>query len=139
VSNFQVAHLQRVIDETDTVPAINQVEMHPWLQQRELRAFHQAHDIRSEAWSPIARGGEHLEDPVIVQTADKHNVSPAQVILRWHLDLGNVVIPKSVNPDRMASNLDLFGIRLDDEDHAAIAALDRGLRIGPDPTDFNDS
>ncbi len=139
VSNFQVAHLQRLIDETDTVPAINQVEMHPWLQQRELRAFHQAHDIRSEAWSPIARGGEHLEDPVIVQTADKHNVSPAQVILRWHLDLGNVVIPKSVNPDRMASNIDLFGIRLDDEDHAAIAALDCGLRIGPDPSDFNDS
>jgi 2,5-diketo-D-gluconate reductase A len=137
VSNFQIPHLQRVIAESGTVPAINQVEMHPWLQQRELRAFHAQHDILTEAWSPIARGGNHLKDPVIGRIAQRHNVSPAQVILRWHLDLGNVVIPKSVNPDRMAANLDLFGIRLDEQDHAAIAALDSGKRVGPDPDQFN--
>jgi 2,5-diketo-D-gluconate reductase A len=137
VSNFQIPHLQRLIAESGTVPAINQVEMHPWLQQRELRAFHAEHAILSEAWSPIARGGDHLKDPVIVRIAGRHNVSPAQVILRWHLDLGNVIIPKSVNPDRMATNLDLFGIRLNQQDHAAIAGLDRGLRVGPDPDQFN--
>ena len=111
--------------------------MHPWLQQRELRAFHAEHEILSEAWSPIARGGDHLENPVIVRIAERHEVSPAQVILRWHLDLGNVIIPKSVNPDRMATNLDLFGFQLDEDDHAAIAALDSGLRVGPDPDEFN--
>jgi diketogulonate reductase-like aldo/keto reductase len=137
VSNFQVPHLERLMDVTDTVPAINQIEMHPWLQQRELRAFHAEHGIVSEAWSPIARGGEHLANPQIVRIARKHNVSPAQVILRWHLDLGNVIIPKSVRPERMASNLDLFGIRLDADDHEAIAALDSGLRVGPDPDEFN--
>jgi 2,5-diketo-D-gluconate reductase A len=137
VSNFTVAHLRRLMDESGTVPVINQVEMHPWLQQRELRAFHEEHQILSEAWSPIARGGDFLENPVITRIAERHQVSAAQVILRWHLDLGNVIIPKSVNPDRMAANLDLFGIRLDEQDHAAIAALDSGKRVGPDPDQFN--
>jgi 2,5-diketo-D-gluconate reductase A len=137
VSNFQIPHLQRLMDETGTVPAINQIEMHPWLQQRELRAFHAEHEILSEAWSPIARGGDHLKDPVIAAIARRHGVTPAQVILRWHLDLGNVIIPKSVSPERMASNLDLFGIRLSRDDHDAIAALDSGIRVGPDPDDFN--
>jgi 2,5-diketo-D-gluconate reductase A len=137
VSNFQVPHLQRLMDETGTTPAVNQVELHPWLQQRELRAFHAEHRIVTEAWSPIARGGDLLADPTIAAIAERHNVTPAQVILRWHLDLGNVIIPKSVNPERMARNLDLFGIRLDDDDHAAIAALDNGTRIGPDPDEFN--
>jgi 2,5-diketo-D-gluconate reductase A len=135
VSNFQPAHLQRLLDETETVPAINQVELHPWLQQRELRDFHAEHGIVTEAWSPISRGAR-LADPVIVRLADKHKTSPAQVILRWHLDVGNVIIPKSVNPDRMAANIDLFDIRLDEEDHAAIAGLDDGTRIGPSPDEF---
>ena len=107
VSNFQPAHLQRLLDETETVPAINQVELHPWLQQRELREFHGEHGIVTEAWSPISRGAR-LADPVIAELAEKHGTSPAQVILRWHLDIGNVIIPKSVNRDRMAANLDLF-------------------------------
>ncbi len=135
VSNFQPAHLQRLLDETDVVAAINQVELHPWLQQRELRAFHAEHGIVTEAWSPIARG-QKLSDPTITSVAHKHGVTPAQVMLRWHLDLGNVVIPKSVNPARMAENIDLFRIRLDEEDHAAIAGLDAGTRVGPDPDTF---
>jgi 2,5-diketo-D-gluconate reductase A len=133
VSNFQPAHLRRLFDETDTVPAINQIELHPWLQQRELRAFHAEHGIITEAWSPLAAGGDFLDDPTIATIAKKHEVSPAQVILRWHLDLGNVIIPKSVNPSRMASNMDLFGFQLDEDDHADIAGLDKGHRVGPDP------
>ncbi len=135
VSNFQPAHLRRLLDETDVVPAINQVELHPWLQQQELRAFHAAHGIVTEAWSPIARGGR-LSDPTIGSIAERHGVTPAQVILRWHLDLGNVVIPKSVNPGRMAENIDLFRIRLDEDDHAAIGGLDEGARVGPNPDTF---
>ncbi len=135
VSNFQPAHLQRLLDETEVVPAVNQVELHPWLQQRELRAFHAEHGIVTEAWSPIARA-KKLSDPTIGRIADKHGVTAAQVILRWHLDLDNVVIPKSVNPDRMAENIDLFRIRLDEEDHAAIAGLEAGTRVGPDPDSF---
>jgi diketogulonate reductase-like aldo/keto reductase len=133
VSNFQPAHLERLFDETEIVPAINQIELHPWLQQSELRAFHREHGIVTEAWSPLATGGNFLENPVIVSIAKKHDVSPAQVILRWHLDLGNVIIPKSVNRDRMVSNLDLFNIDLDDEDTSQIAQLDAGQRVGPDP------
>ncbi|MDX6317212.1 MAG: hypothetical protein QOD35_612 [Nocardioidaceae bacterium] len=133
VSNFQPPHLQRLFDETDIVPAINQIELHPWLQQRELRAFHAEHGIVTEAWSPLAAGGDFLDDPTIATIAKKHEVSPAQVILRWHLDLGNVIIPKSVNPSRMASNMDLFGFELDDDDRSDIAGLDKGHRVGPDP------
>jgi 2,5-diketo-D-gluconate reductase A len=132
VSNFQPHHLQRLIDEVGSVPVINQVELHPWLQQRELRAFHEEHGIVTEAWSPLARGGG-LDDQRIQAIAERHNVTPAQVILRWHLDIGNVIIPKSVNPARMATNLDLFGIRLGEDDQAAMAELDDGGRIGPDP------
>ncbi len=133
VSNFQPAHLQRLLDETEVVPAINQIELHPWLQQSELRAFHREHGIVTEAWSPLATGGDFLENPVIASIAKKHDVTPAQVILRWHLDLGNVIIPKSVNQERMASNLDLFDIHLDDEDTSQITKLDAGQRVGPDP------
>jgi 2,5-diketo-D-gluconate reductase A len=136
VSNFQPSHLQRLIDETETVPAVNQVELHPWLQQREVRAFDDKHAIVTEAWSPLARGGELLADETVLAIAERHNVTAAQVILRWHLDLGNVIIPKSVNPARMASNLDLFRIRLDETDHERFAALDNGTRIGPNPDDF---
>ncbi len=137
VSNFQIPHLQRLFDEADVVPAVNQIELHPWLQQRELRASHAEHGIVTEAWSPIARGGDSLEDPVIGAIAGKHNVSPAQVILRWHLDLGNVIIPKSVHPERMAANIDLFNIRLDEDDHSKIASLDEGERVGPNPDEMN--
>ena len=135
VSNFQPAHLQRLLDETETVPAINQVELHPWLQQRELREFHAEHAIVTEAWSPISRGAR-LADPAIAELAEKYATSPAQVILRWHLDIGNVIIPKSVNRDRMAANIDLFDLRLDADDHAVIDGLDEGTRIGPNPDEF---
>jgi 2,5-diketo-D-gluconate reductase A len=135
VSNFQPTHLQRLLDETETVPAINQVELHPWLQQRELREFHAEHAIVTEAWSPISRGAR-LADPAIAELAEKYATSPAQVILRWHLDIGNVIIPKSVNRDRMAANIDLFDLRLDADDHAVIDGLDEGSRIGPNPDEF---
>ena len=137
VSNFHPPHLRRLFDETGVVPAINQVELHPWLQQDELRRFHAEHGIVTEAWSPISRG-EKLGDPTVGAIADKHGVTPAQVILRWHLDLGNVVIPKSVDPGRMAENLDLFGFQLDAHDTEAIATLDSGLRVGPDPDTYSD-
>ncbi|WP_300019292.1 aldo/keto reductase [Pseudonocardia sp.] len=138
VSNFQVPHLRRLLDETGTVPAVNQVELHPNLVQRELRAFHAEHGIATEAWSPLARGGL-LDDPAVGKIAAAHGRTPAQVILRWHLQLGNVVIPKSVTPARIAENLDVLGFELAADDMAAIEALDSGTRIGPDPDDFTGS
>ncbi|MER5620029.1 aldo/keto reductase [Streptosporangium sp. NPDC002544] len=136
VSNFQSAHLLRLIEECDIVPAVNQVELHPALQQVELREFHARHGIVTEAWSPLAQGAV-LVDPVIVDIAEKYGRTPAQVVLRWHLDLGNVVIPKSVTPSRIRENLDVFDFALADEDIAEIAKLDAGTRIGPDPDAFN--
>jgi 2,5-diketo-D-gluconate reductase A len=136
VSNFGVPHLQRLLDETGVTPAINQIELHPNLPQAELRAFHAEHGIATEAWSPLARGGL-LEDPVVAKLAAKHGRTPAQVILRWHLQLGNVVIPKSVTPSRIAENFDVFGFELDADDLAVIDALDNGGRIGPDPDTMN--
>jgi diketogulonate reductase-like aldo/keto reductase len=133
VSNFQPAHLRRLFDETEVVPAINQVELHPYLQQEELRNFHAEHGIVTEAWSPIAKGGTLLEDPTITGLADKYGVMPAQVVLRWHVEIGNVIIPKSVRPERMASNLDLFSFELAADDVTAIGELDRGERLGDDP------
>jgi len=135
VCNFQIAHLQRLADETGELPAINQVELHPLLQQRELRAFHAEHAIVTESWSPLARG--HLtDDPVVARIAARHAVTWAQVVLRWHLQEGFVLIPRSVTPARIRENLDLFGFALDEEDLAAVAGLDRGLRTGPDPDTF---
>ncbi|GEL26608.1 putative oxidoreductase [Pseudonocardia sulfidoxydans NBRC 16205] len=136
VSNFQVPHLQRVIDETGVVPSVNQVELHPNLTQEPLRAFHAEHGIATEAWSPLARGGL-LEDPVVGKIAAAHGRTAAQVILRWHLQLGNVVIPKSVTPSRIAENADVFGFALSDDDVAALSALDSDGRIGPHPDEFN--
>ncbi|MBK1788761.1 aldo/keto reductase [Prauserella cavernicola] len=134
VSNFQVAHLERLIAETGVVPAVNQIELHPWLQQAELRAFHAEHGIATEAWSPIARGGERLADnEVIGAAARKHGKTPAQVVLRWHLELGTIVIPKSVTPERIAQNIDVFDFELDQDDLAAFATLEAGERLGPDP------
>jgi len=137
VCNFQPAHLQRLIDETGEAPAINQVELHPRLQQEELRRFHAQHGIVTEAWSPLAQGGDLLQDDTITGIARKHARTPAQVILRWHLQVGNVVIPKSVTPSRISENFDVFGFDLDADDLAAIAGLDRAGRIGPDPDEFN--
>jgi diketogulonate reductase-like aldo/keto reductase len=137
VSNFQPAHLRRLLEETSVVPAINQIELHPLLPQTELRAFHAEHGIVTEAWSPLARGGAVLADPVITGIAERVGKSPAQVILRWHLQLGNVVIPKSVTPSRIAENLDLFDFELTADDLTAIAGLETGERIGPDPDTFS--
>ncbi|PXY28186.1 aldo/keto reductase [Prauserella muralis] len=134
VSNFQVPHLQRLIDETGVTPAVNQIELHPWLQQPELRTFHEENGIATEAWSPIARGGERLSGSEVISTvARKHGKTPAQVVLRWHLEMGHVVIPKSVTPARIAENIDVFDFELDEHDIAAFATLESGDRLGPHP------
>ncbi len=136
VSNFQRTHLRALFDETGVTPAVNQVELHPWLQQEELRAFHAEHGIATEAWSPIGQGGDLLADEVIGKIAAAHGKEPAQVVLRWHLQLGTIVIPKSVTPSRIRSNLELFSFELTDDDVAAISGLERGQRLGPDPDVF---
>ncbi|WP_432160612.1 aldo/keto reductase [Streptomyces sp. NRRL F-5630] len=136
VSNFQPAHLERLVAETGVVPALNQVELHPGLQQRELRATHARFGIATEAWSPLAQGAL-LEEDVLTGLAARHDRSPAQIVLRWHLQSGNIVIPKSVTPARIRENLDVFGFTLSDDDMAAVDALDRGLRTGPHPDELN--
>ncbi|MFW6722895.1 aldo/keto reductase [Streptomyces sp. MAR4 CNY-716] len=137
VSNFQPAHLQRVLDEGSVAPVLNQVELHPDFAQADVRAFHAAHNIATEAWSPLGQGKGLLDDPVLRQLGEKHGRSSAQVALRWHLQLGNVVIPKSVTPSRIRENIDVFGFELDDADMAAVAGLDAGNRIGDNPDDVN--
>jgi len=136
VSNFQPAHLIRLLAETQTVPAVNQIELHPNFQQAELRALHAEHNIATEAWSPLARGAL-LEDPAITEIGDQYFKSPAQVILRWHLQLGNTVIPKSVTPDRIVANFTIFDFELSDANMAVINGLETGTRIGPHPNDMN--
>jgi 2,5-diketo-D-gluconate reductase A len=136
VSNFQRNHLEAVITDSGEVPVLNQVELHPYLQQRELREFHAEHGIVTQAWSPLGRGAV-LADPTIAAVAESHGVSPAQVVLRWHLDLGIAVIPKSVTPERIRANLDVTGFSLTPEDHARIAGLDRGERSGSHPDEVN--
>lgn len=137
VSNFHVPHLQRLFDEATVVPAVNQIELHPQLPQDELRAFHAQHGIVTEAWSPLARGGAVLSDPTVTAIADRVGKSPAQVVLRWSLQLGNVVLPRSVTPSRIAENLELFDFSLTEEDMAGIAGLATDERIGPNPETFN--
>ncbi|MFF3751645.1 aldo/keto reductase [Streptomyces sp. NPDC002018] len=136
VSNFQPAHLQRLLDETGVVPVLNQIELHPGLQQAALRDFHAQHDIATEAWSPLAQGSL-LQEEAITEIAARHEKSPAQVVLRWHIQLGNIVIPKSVTPARIRENIDVFDFELSPGDMAAMATLDRGLRTGPDPDTLN--
>ncbi|MFE1957974.1 aldo/keto reductase [Streptomyces sp. NPDC059479] len=136
VSNFQPAHLQRLLDETGVVPVLNQIELHPGLQQAELRDFHAQHDIATEAWSPLAQGAL-LQEEAITEIAGRHEKSPAQVVLRWHIQLGNIVIPKSVTPARIRENIDVFDFELSPGDMAAMATLDRGLRTGPNPDTFS--
>ncbi|WP_405997642.1 aldo/keto reductase [Streptomyces sp. NBC_00829] len=136
VSNFLPEHLERLLGETSVVPAVNQIELHPQLQQGRSRAFHDRHGIKTEAWSPLGQGKGLLEVPTVVAIAQKHGRTPAQVVLRWHLQRGNIVIPKSVTPSRIRENIDVFGFELDTDDLAAVAALDEGKRIGPDPATF---
>ncbi|MEV6567835.1 aldo/keto reductase [Streptomyces kronopolitis] len=137
VSNFLPGHLERLLGETSVVPAVNQIELHPQFQQAESRAFHARHDIVTEAWSPLGQGKGLLEHATLAELAGKHGKTPAQVVLRWHLQLGNVVIPKSVTPSRIAENIDVFDFALDDTDLATLAALDSGNRLGPDPATFD--
>ncbi|MEU4209517.1 aldo/keto reductase [Streptomyces sp. NPDC026206] len=137
VSNFEPAQLERLIAETPVVPAVNQVELHPYFAQSELRAFHARHGIATEAWSPLGQGRGLLDDPTLARIAAKHGRTAAQVVLRWHLQLGNVVIPKSVTPSRIRENFDVFGFELDADDLAAISGLDNGNRLGPDPAEFD--
>jgi len=135
VSNFQPAHLERIIDETGVTPAVNQIELHPRLQQQGLRREHADHGIVTAAWSPLAQG-EVLDDPTIVEIAEAHERTPAQVVIRWHVQLGNVVIPKSVTPERIEENFSVFDFHLTEAEMTAIEALDAGARIGPDPDTF---
>lgn len=138
VSNFLVPHLEKLLAETDIVPAVNQVELHPIFQQRELRAFQAQHGIQTEAWGPLGQGKYDLFGmPAIQSAAAAHNVAPAQIVLRWHLQTGNIVIPKSNSRDRMAQNFDLFGFELTAEEMAAIDALDENRRVGGNPADIN--
>lgn len=126
-----------MIDETGVVPSLNQIELHPHLSQAETRAFHAEHGIATEAWSPLGQGKGLLDEPVLAGIAEKHGRTPAQVALRWHLQIGNVVIPKSATPSRIRENFDVFGFELDADDLAAITGLDNGNRIGPDPDTFD--
>lgn len=135
VANFHIHHLERLANETGTVPAVNQVELHPWLPQADVRAYDSAHRIVTESWSPLARG-RVLDDPVLAGLAATHGVTPAQIVIRWQLQLGNVVIPKSSTPARIRQNLEVFAFELDADDLAAIAALESGERTGKDPDDL---
>jgi len=137
VSNFQVDHLERLAAETDVVPAVNQIELHPYFLNDEVRAYGEEHGIATEAWSPIAQG-QVLDDPVVGRIADRLGRSPAQVVLRWHIQRGNVIFPKSTTPERIKENFELFDFELAASDMDEIAALDRGEagRIGPNPDRF---
>ena len=138
VSNFQPAHLDRLAKESSTVPAVNQVEVHPYLTNEVVRAYGKAHGVATEAWSPIAQG-KVLDDPVVKRIAHDRGKSPAQVVLRWHIQRGDIVFPKSVSPDRMKANFELFDFDLDSSDMDAISALDKGEsgRTGPNPDTFD--
>jgi 2,5-diketo-D-gluconate reductase A len=136
VSNFEPAHLNTLIDTTGVVPVVNQIELHPLFPQAELREVHAKLGIATEAWSPLGQGSL-LENPTITRIAEAHNKTAAQVLIRWHLQLGNIVIPKSVNPERIVSNFDVFDFELSDRDMASISSLENGTRLGPDPRTFN--
>ncbi|WP_433504378.1 aldo/keto reductase [Pseudonocardia halophobica] len=139
VSNFQVPHLDRLAAETDTVPSVNQIELHPTFTQPQLRRYHRDNAIATEAWSPIGQGGALLKDELLTSLAEKYGKSPAQIVLRWHVQLGNVVFPKSVTPSRIAENIDVFDFELADDDVATISGLDKGdpgARLGPHPDEF---
>lgn len=132
VANFHAHHIERIIAETGVAPVVNQVELHPWLPQAELREFDESRGIRTEAWSPLARG-RILATPLLDDLAAKHGRTPAQIVLRWHVELGNIVIPKASSPERLRENLDVFDFALDPDDLDAIASLQTGERTGRDP------
>ncbi len=138
VSNFQVEHLERLADEADTVPAVNQIELHPYFQNEAVRAYDEEHGIATEAWSPIAQG-ECLDDQAIEEIAGRHGRTPAQVVLRWHIQRGSVVFPKSSTPERIRENFEIFDFELEPGEVEAIDGLDRdeGGRIGPHPDRFD--
>ena len=138
VSNFQVTHLERLAAETGTVPAVNQIEVHPYFTNEQVRAYGAEHGIATEAWSPIAQGGV-LDDPVITAVAEKVGRTPAQVTLRWHIQRGDIIFPKSTTPARITENFALFDFELSQQDVDAISALDKGEggRTGPDPDEFD--
>ena len=136
VSNFTIDNLKRIMDETGVVPAVNQIELHPGFPQQALRDFHAEHGIVTESWSPLGQG-KILGEPVLAEIAAKYGKSPAQVVLRWHIDLGLVVIPKSVTPARIKENFEIFDFNLDADDMAKIAGMENGQRIGGDPETAN--
>ncbi|MET8781320.1 aldo/keto reductase [Streptomyces sp. NPDC049097] len=136
VSNFLPEHLRTLIAHTSLIPAVNQIELHPHMQQHAAREYHAQQGITTEAWSPLGQGRGLLEIPAIIAIAQKHNRTPAQIVLRWHIQLGNVVIPKSVTPARIRENIEVFDFSLDTEDMAAISALNEDRRLGPDPATF---
>lgn len=138
VSNFQIDHLERLARDTETVPAVNQIEVHPYFTNESVRAYDTEHDIATEAWSPIAQG-QVLDDPVVTRIAEASGKSPAQVVLRWHIERGDIVFPKSVTPQRIEENFAIFDFELGDEDIDALSALDKGEegRTGPNPDTFD--
>jgi 2,5-diketo-D-gluconate reductase A len=136
VSNFRQADIETLLTETGVVPVVNQIECHPLLQQQELRDFNTYKGIATEAWSPLAQGGELLGSPILQQLAAKHGKTPAQVVLRWHIQLGNIIFPKSKTPKRIEENMQIFDFALDDEDLRQIAGLNQDKRLGPDPSTF---
>ncbi|MDN3495672.1 aldo/keto reductase [Planococcus sp. APC 4015] len=133
VSNFTIPMLRRLIDETGVIPAVNQVELHPYFPQGDLRRFHAEHGIRTESWSPLARRSELLADAVVGEIAETHGVTPTQVVLRWHVELGSTPIPKSADPDRQRENADVFGFALSHAEVAAVSHLERGRLWDGDP------
>ncbi|MBX8534781.1 aldo/keto reductase [Pseudomonas cichorii] len=135
VSNFNRDHLQRLTEETGVAPVLNQIELHPFLQQRELRDVHESMGIATQSWSPLGQGSA-LSNPAISEIARKHGRTAAQVIIRWHIELGLIAIPKSITPSRIYENFNVFDFSLDTSDLAAFAALDSGKRLGPDPSTF---
>lgn len=137
VSNFQPQHLERLIGETGVVPVVNQIELHPDFAQKNVVAFNQSQNIVTEAWSPLGQGGDLLQNKLILQIAKTHGKSAAQVILRWHLQLGHMVIPKSETPSRIRENFDVFHFSLDADQMKQLAGLDAGHRMGPDPDELN--
>jgi diketogulonate reductase-like aldo/keto reductase len=137
LSNFLPEHLDRLAAETSVLPAVNQIELHPHLQQRVSREKHAELGIATEAWSPLGQGKGLLEVPAIIAIAQKHGRTPAQIVLRWHVQLGSVVIPKSVTPSRIKENIDVFDFELDAEDLGAISALNEDRRLGADPATFD--
>ncbi|MEI3607229.1 aldo/keto reductase [Pseudogracilibacillus sp. SE30717A] len=137
VCNFNIEHLERLLEECEVVPVVNQVECHPYLQQKELQEFCKRHSIYLESYSPLMNGRKILEDNVISELAKKHGKTPAQIILRWHLQSNYIVIPKTVTPSRMEENLNVFDFELSDDDMEKINELDRDERINHEPSEMN--